>query len=294
MSTYKSPFAPKTGSTLTLTSTQRQVNGRDQPLFGIGAWLMSGSSCTEALKHALDVVGYRHIDTARYYRNEKEVGNAIHQSKVPREQIFLTTKVFGGDMGSNSRPAIESSLSNFNLPYIDLVLLHAPDGGKKLRLQTWSTLSEMVKEGKIKSLGVSNFGPHHIKELIESKPIFKPVVNQIECHPFFAQKEVREVSEKEGILIQAYCPLARGQYYGNKTLISLSKKHNVSESQIMLRWSIQSGIIPLPKSSNPSRQIENAESLSFELSEEEMKDLDGLDLGERGAVESQSSSQEAP
>lgn len=140
--------------------------------------------------------------SARYYRNEKEVGNAIHQSKVPREQIFLTTKVFGGDMGSNSRPAIESSLSNFNLPYIDLVLLHAPDGGKKLRLQTWSTLSEMVKEGKIKSLGVSNFGPHHIKELIESKPIFKPVVNQIECHPFFAQKEVREVSEKEGILIQ--------------------------------------------------------------------------------------------
>ncbi len=132
-------------------------------------------------------------------------------------------------------------------------------------------MTELVQEGKIRSLGVSNFGPQHIKELIDSKPTVPPVVNQIECHPFFAQKELRKACEKESIIVQAYCPLARGKYYGDETLKKVAQETGKTEAQIMLRWLVQSGIVALPKSSNPQRQVENAESLLFELSDQQMK-----------------------
>lgn len=266
-------FAPLRGETLSLSSSIKMADGHTMPRFGIGAWDMRGDECRKALLNAFDHAGYRHVDTARYYRNETEVGQAIRECSVPRSDIFATTKVYLNEMGggSKTRSAIEDSLAKAKLDYFDLVLLHAPDGGRKFRLDSWATLTELVQEGKIRSLGVSNFGPHHIKELIDSKPQVPPVVNQIECHPFFAQKEVRRVSEEANIVVQAYCPLARGKYYGDKTLKKVAHETGKTEAQVMLRWLVQHGIVALPKSSNPKRQVENAESLLFELSDQQMQ-----------------------
>lgn len=263
------------------------------PRFGIGAWEMREKECEQAILGALNDVGYRNIDTAKYYANEREVGAAIRGSSVPREQIYATTKLFTNDMGggSRTRSAVEDSLSQSGLNYWDLILLHAPDGGHDFRLKTWATLTELVKEGKIRSLGVSNFGEHHIDQLMTTKPEVVPVVNQIECHPFFAQKKLRAHCEKYNIAIQAYCPLARSKYYGDKILSAVAKETGRTEAQVMLRWELQSGMIPLPKSSNPGRQKENAEALAFELTEEQMKQLDGCDKGDQGWVEEQVLSQ---
>lgn len=244
---------------------------------------MRGAECRTALLHAFDTAGYRHVDTARYYRNEKECGEAILSSSIPRSEIFATTKVFTNELGGGSRTrnAVLDSLQKSGLDYFDLVLMHAPDGGKTFRLDSWETLSELVEEGKVRSLGVSNYGEKHIKELVESRPRVKPVVNQIECHPFFAQRELREACEREGIVVQAYCPLARGKYYGNKTLRKVAKEIGKSEAQIMLRWSVEKGIVALPKSANKERQIENADCLKFSLSESQMKGMYKRRLGER-------------
>lgn len=309
-----SPFAAKPDEKLTLSSTVTLQDGKQHPRFGIGAWLMRGNDATQSLQHAVDQVGYRLIDTAKYYRNEAEVGKAICQSTVPRKDIYAVTKLFTNDMGGGSRTksAYEDSLSKSGLDYWDLVLLHAPDGGKDFRLKTWETLALYVQAGQIKSLGVSNFGEHHIEELVNSPQgkAVKPVVNQIECHPFFAQKALRAKCEQHGILVQAYCPLARGRYYGDKTLQQVAKRNNCTEAQVMLSWSIHHGIVPLPKSSNAKRQAENAESLHVRLSEEDIqgeftrhmkslfltccKALDRLDRGDAGAIEMQTSSQSAP
>lgn len=234
---------------------------------------MRGQEAYKALLGSLQDVGYRSIDTAKYYSNETEVGQAIRDSGIPRNEIYATTKLFTGAMGGGSKTekAYQDSLDKSGLEYWDLVLLHAPDGGKDFRLKTWETLTRYVESGQIKSLGVSNFGTHHIDELVQANPKVKPVVNQIECHPFFAQRELRKKCEENGIVVQAYCPLARGRYYGDKTLVDVAKRNNKSEAQVMLRWLLQHGIIPLPKSSNPQRQKENAESLDFELSSDDMK-----------------------
>lgn len=268
-----SPFAPKAGEKLTLASSIKLQDGTFQPRFAIGAWDMRGQEAYTALLGSLQNIGYRHIDTAKYYRNEKETGKAIIDSGIPRSEIYATTKLFTGSLGGGSKTeqAYQDSLDQSGLDYWDLVLLHAPDGGKDFRLKSWDTLSKFVESGKIRSLGVSNFGLHHIDELVKYNPQVKPVVNQIECHPFFAQRELRQKCEENGIVIQAYCPLARGQYYGDETLVEVAKRNNKSVAQVMLRWLVQHGIVPLPKSSNPGRQKENAESLQFELSSKDMK-----------------------
>ncbi|GAC96418.1 hypothetical protein PHSY_003998 [Pseudozyma hubeiensis SY62] len=286
-------FAPLCGEKLTLSSSIKMVDGYTMPRFGIGAWDMRGGECKRALLTAFDKAGYRHVDTARYYGNEAACGEAVRECSVPRSELFYTTKIRPTDMGGGerTRSAIEDSLKKTGLEYLDLVLLHAPDGGKKHRLDSWATLTDLVQEGKIRSLGVSNFGPQHIQELMDSKPRLPPVCNQIECHPFFAQKELRAACDSHSIIVQAYCPLARGQYYGDATLQKVAAETGKTEAQVMLRWLIQHGIVALPKSSNPQRQVENAESLSFELSDEQMKELDALDRGDKGWVEVQTQSQ---
>ena len=266
-------FAPERGEPLTLSSSIKMVNGYTMPRFGIGAWDMRGEECRRALLNAFNTVGYRHVDTARYYRCEDACGAAVREANVPRSELFYTTKVYLNELGggAKTRAAVEDSLAVAGLHYLDLVLVHAPDGGKKFRLDSWATLSELVEEGKVRSLGISNFGPHHIEELMETNPKVVPVCNQIECHPFFAQKDVRAASEKHSIIVQAYCPLARGKYYGDATLKRVAQETGKTEAQVMLRWLVQHGIVALPKSSNPKRQAENAECLSFELSKEHMK-----------------------
>lgn len=290
-SAYTSPFAPRPDEKLTLSSTVPLPNGLTMPRFGIGTWEMFGDEPVTALKHAVEKLGYLHIDTAEYYRNN--VGKFVHSTSVPREKLFVTTKTFA--KGPNAKSSIERTTAKENMDYWDLVLIHAPDGGRQARLSAWEGLSELVKAGKIKALGVSNYGEKHIKELLDSKPDVLPVTNQIECHPFFAQVPLRKYCEEHKIPVQSYCPLARGEYYSDATLKEVAQSNNKTPAQIMLRWGVQSGLVPLPKSSNPDRQAENADALvgGWALSDDDMRKLDGLDRGSSGAVEIQTMSQNA-
>lgn len=248
--------------------------------------------------------------------DEDQVGKFVTSSSIPREKLFVTTKTFS--KGASAKNTIESSLKKSGLEYWDLVLIHAPDGGKEARLSAWKALSELVKEGKVKSLGVSNYGEHHIKELLDSQPDVVPVTNQvsrageyepttftdcfnstrlqIECHPFFPQVSLRRYCESHNIPVQSYCPLARQEHFSNSTLQGIASELSKTPAQVMLRWAVQSGLVPLPKSSNEQRQRENADALvgGWELSDEQMRQLD--DLGRDGgrAVEIQTMSQDAP
>ncbi|CAO1626133.1 unnamed protein product [Sympodiomycopsis kandeliae] len=292
---YQSRFAPAPGEKLTLSSRINLPNGASIPRWGIGTWEMRGTETIEALESAVKKLGTRCIDTAQYYRNEAEVGKFVKASKIPREELYVITKTFS--KGVSARTSIERSLQASGLDYWDLVLIHAPDGGKKSRLETWKELSELVREGKVKHLGLSNYGQHHIQELIDSKPQVFPVTNQIECHPWFPQFSLRKYTESQGISVQAYCPLARGEHYDQPVLKSLSEKYGKTPAQIMLRWEIQSGMIPLPKSSNYNRQVENIEAYNggWELEKSDMDQLDNVTRDGVGrAVEIQTMSQEAP
>ncbi|CAD6883915.1 unnamed protein product [Tilletia controversa] len=306
---YISPFAPAcaqgfdAASTIALPAAGTAADGTPlatMPRFGLGSWEMVGSTAQNAVQAAIADAGYRLVDTARYYRNADEVGSAIRASKLKREEIFLIDKLFTNDLGGgvNTRYAVEDSLTRFNVEYIDLMLVHAPDGGKDFRLASWATLVDFVKEGKIRYLGVSNFGKHHIDELWESEEAkdVKPVVNQCEVHPWFQQRELRQHCEKKGIIMQAYCPLARNQYKADPTVARIAARKHLTKAQVLLRWSIQSGLIPIPKSASLERQRENLASLasSAHLDENDMAALDALDRGKHGWVETQVLSQDEP
>ncbi|KAE8258753.1 hypothetical protein A4X13_0g1477 [Tilletia indica] len=307
MAPYVSPFAPSRGSVDAVRSRMAlPVAGTSEdgtplatmPRLGLGCWEMSGQTAEDAVLSALTEAQYRLIDTARYYRNADEVGSAIRSSKLKRDEIFLIDKLFTNDLGGgeNTRYAVEDSLRRFDVGYIDLMLLHAPDGGKDFRLASWATLVDFVKEGKIRYLGVSNFGKHHIDELwgAEEAKDVKPVVNQCEIHPWFQQRDLRKHCEEKGIVMQAYCPLARNEYKADPTVARIAAKKRITKAQVLLRWSIQSGLIPLPKSASLDRQRENfASLLEIELDGEEMAALDALDRPD-GWIEAQVLSQNEP
>ncbi|CAO1629157.1 unnamed protein product [Parajaminaea phylloscopi] len=292
--TSRSPFAPRPDDKLSLASTVRLNNGASMPRFGLGLWAVRGQSeAVATLKSAINELGYVHVDTAQYYRNEDHLGHFVRsETTVPRSSLFLTTKTY--TKGAGAYESIEGSLATAGLDYWDLVLIHAPDGGRKARLETWEALSRLVRDGKVKNIGVSNYGPKHLDELADAE--IKPVVNQIECHPFYAQTPLRAKSESMGIVVQAYCPLARNNYDNDATLTAVAERNGKSVAQVLLRWSIQSGMVPLPKSSNPQRQRENAEALTggWQLSDADMKALHALDRGLSGSVEEQTLSQDAP
>ncbi|KAM7204736.1 NADP-dependent oxidoreductase domain containing protein [Naviculisporaceae sp. PSN 640] len=236
--------------------------------------------------------GYRGFDSAQWYYNESETASAIASflqlqknagSDIKRQDIFFTTKLQKNSASAESvRTSINKSLDAVvpQLGYIDLFLLHSPLGGKEARLNSWKTLEEFVlsEEGKIKSIGVSNYGVKHIEELMATNPRVKPAVNQIEVHPFNTQREIRKCCEKYGIVVEAYAPLARGERFGkSKVLKELAGRYGVSEAQIMVRWSIQHGFVTLPKSARKERLVSNADVGGFEISKEDMNALDGLD-----------------
>ncbi|KIJ23623.1 hypothetical protein M422DRAFT_77224 [Sphaerobolus stellatus SS14] len=235
-------------------------------------------ACLAALKH-----GYRHIDSARIYRNEAVVGEAVKESGIPRSEIFITTKILSSDGGYESTiAAVDQSLDKFKFEYIDLYLIHEPLAGKEKRLQTYRALLECQKAGKIRTVGVSNFAVKHLEELKEAGMI-KPAVNQLELHPFCQQKEIVEYCQKNGIIVQAYCPLVRGKF-DDPVLQRTAKKHSKDVAQVLVRWSLQRGFIPLPKSAQPSRIISNAEVYDFELDSEDMSAIDALDQGKAGEI----------
>lgn len=240
-------------------------NGIKIPQLGFGTWKIRGANAEQAVLEALNT-GYRHIDTARIYRNEKRVGKAIASSGLKRQDIFITTKIFNTQHRDPVR-ALDASLKRLGVDYVDLYLIHWP---VKERLRTWSILEGELSKGKVRAIGVSNFTIRHLEELINNTQVV-PAVNQVEFHPFLYQKELLAYCQKKKIAIEAYSPLAHGRRTSNELIAKLAEKYKKSSAQIMIRWSLQLGNIVIPKSSHPERIKENFEVFDFKLTENDMK-----------------------
>lgn len=241
------------------------------PQLGFGVWKAAEGECYKAVRTALDT-GYRHIDTARIYGNEEDVGRAIKDSGIAREQIYVTTKLWNSDQ-PKAEQAFETSLGRLGLDYIDLYLVHFPV--TKSRAQAWQAMEKIYASGKARSVGVSNYMPRHLDELLAASQL-KPVVNQIELHPWLSQQELKQYCESRGIRIEAYSPLAHGQKVGDESLKPLADKYGKSVAQVLLRWSIQKGNIVLVKSVSPQRIAENYAIFDFEIDSGDMAKLDSL------------------
>ncbi|EIW62562.1 Aldo/keto reductase [Trametes versicolor FP-101664 SS1] len=265
--------------TLTLGSTIRLSSGYELPVVGLGVYQNDDCSpaCLAALKH-----GYRHIDSARMYKNEEEVGKSVRESGIARGDVFVTSKVNNPEHGyETALAAVDDSLNKFGFEYIDLMLIHSPLSDKERRLQTWKGLIEAKKQGKVRTIGVSNYGPKHLEEIREAG-LETPSVNQVELHPLCQQKEIVEYCTKHGIIVEAYSPLIRGKW--TDKIVEIAKKYDKDPAQLLIRWSLQRKFVPLPKSSQPARVISNANIFDFEISEEDMSAINALDRGKDGAV----------
>ncbi|KAG2019383.1 hypothetical protein GB937_005297 [Aspergillus fischeri] len=262
---------------LTLRSTYRMNSGHEIPLLGYGVYMIPASQTEKSTLEALKT-GYRHVDSAIMYRNEKACGRAIRNSGLDRSEVFFTTKIPPGSMGyERTKRAVDSSLREAEVDYFDLILIHAPYGGKDARLGSWRALVEAQAAGKTRSIGVSNYGIHHLDELEEyikgGEGRGKIDVGQYELHPWLDRSEIVEWLKKRDIVVEAYSPLAHGYRLNEPILKTLGKKHGKSPAQVMIRWSLQKGFVALPKSVTPARILENADVFDFEISEEDMQAL---------------------
>ena len=257
-------------------------NGVQIPCIGFGTWQITGQaevsrSVTCALK-----TGYRHIDTAAAYENEKEVGAAIRSCGVKREALFVTSKLWNAQRGyETALKAFDKTLNDLGLDYLDLYLIHWPATAhrfkdwKKINAETWRAFEKLYREKRIRAIGVSNFLVPHLTALLETAQII-PMVDQIEFHPGFLQSEIVEMCRERQILVEAWSPLGRGKVLENRDLTKIAESHKKTSAQICVRWCLQHGILPLPKSVTESRIRENAEIFDFELSKEEMATIDRL------------------
>ncbi|WP_304038956.1 aldo/keto reductase [Mesonia mobilis] len=256
-------------------------NGNKIPAIGFGTYKAQEDEGIAAVKKAIET-GYRLIDTAAKYENEEAVGKAIKQSGIAREELMLTTKLWRENLGYEStKKAFETSLAKLDLDYIDLYLIHWPANAKnyenwqKANNDSWRAMEELVKEGKIKNIGVSNFWPEHLEPLLEAAEI-EPVINQIEFHPGYWQPELTRYCKENNILIEAWSPLARGKVFENEEIKAIAKKYNKSVAQICLRWILEHNALVIPKSSTPERIEDNFNIFDFQLKPEDIKTIDNL------------------
>lgn len=262
-----------------LTDTTTLHNGVKMPWFGLGVWQVANDEeVVTAVKSALDV-GYRSLDTAAAYKNEEGVGKAIKESGVAREEIFLTSKLWNDDQGYESTlQAFEDSLKRLGVDYLDLYLIHWPVKGKYK--DTWRAFEKLYKDGKIRAIGVSNFHKHHLEDLMTEAKV-KPMVNQIEFHPLLTQKELHSYCKAENIQLEAWSPLAHGKLLDDPTLKQIGEKYGKTPAQVMIRWELDHEVVTIPKSSNPERIKQNADVFDFQLSKEDMDQIDALNRNER-------------
>lgn len=250
-------------------------NGYKIPCIGFGTWQTpDGETAVMAVSEAIKA-GYRHIDTAACYENEVGVGQGIRASGIEREKLFVTSKVWNTERGyEKTMAAFEKTLSDLRLDYLDLYLIHWPasssqfENWEELNLETWRAMTELYRAGKIKSIGVSNFLPHHLEALMRTE--VAPMVNQIEYHPGLMQTETVAYCKEHHILVEAWSPLGTGRMLNNETLKLIAGKYGKSAAQLCIRWCLQKGVLPLPKSVTPSRIVENTDVFDFEVTAEDM------------------------
>ena len=277
---------------MNIDSTIGLNDGHVIPRLGLGVWrISSGKSCEAAVRAALDA-GYRHIDTAAFYGNEGSVGQAIRDSGIAREKIYVTTKLWNSDHGDPAQ-ALERSLSKLKMDYVDLYLIHYP---VPERMRSWQVLEPLRRRGQTRSIGVSNFTIRHLIELAARMEIV-PAVNQIEMHPYLYQRELLQYCRKNNIVIEAYSPLTHGERLDDPKLLAIARKYpnkrmaidaelsrtkplvksgTKSPAQILIRWALQHDVVVIPKSANRQRIIEDADVYDFAISEEDMRTLDGF------------------
>lgn len=257
-----------------------QINDEKVPALGLGTWQIEGKTCKKAVENALNI-GYTHIDTAQAYGNDEYVGQGIQDSEVDREDIWLTTKLWRNNLNKDDlKESVEKSLEKLQTDYVDLLLIHWPF--KDINLEVVLTeMNELVDEGKVNNIGVSNFNTDQMEEAIDlsDKPIF---TNQVECHPFLNQDAVLEKCREHDMMLTAYSPLARGDVIGNETLKAIGEKYGKSEAQVALRWLIQQeDVSAIPKASTPEHQEANLQIFDFELDSNEMEEISKLHRGDR-------------
>lgn len=250
-------------------------NGVEMPVLGFGVYQVEETVCEQCVCDAI-AAGYRSIDTASAYLNERAVGRAIRRSGVPREELFITTKLWVQDAGYEStKRAFAKSLERLQLDYLDLYLIHQPFGDV---YGSWRAMEELYREGAVRAIGVSNFQPDRLVDLILHNEVV-PAVNQVETHPFCQQAEAAAVMASEGVQIESWAPFAEGRnnLFGNGTLVSLAAKYRKSVAQVVLRWLIQRGVVVIPKSVRPERMAENIDVFDFHLAPEDMDLIATLD-----------------
>ena len=259
----------------------RLNDGKQAPQLGFGVWQIDDAQAADAVATALEA-GYRSIDTAAIYRNEKGTGQGIVRSGVPRGEIFLTTKLWNADQGFDSTlKAFDASLELLGTDYVDMYLMHWPVPSKDQYVDSWKAFIRLHGEGRIRSIGVSNFQPDHLDRLKAETGVI-PVVNQIELHPDFAQRDVVAYHQAHDIVTESWSPLGQGgELLQDPVLMSLARKHNHTVAQVVLRWHLQKGFMVIPKSQTPSRIRENIAVFDFTLDDGDMKAIDGLDAGKR-------------
>ncbi len=254
-------------------TTVKLYNGIEMPILGLGTWALRGQECIQGVTWAIEM-GYRLIDTAALYGNEREIGEAIEDSKISREDLFITSKVWNSDQGyDNTFKAFDKSLKKLKLSYLDLYLIHWPISG--LRNDTWKALEKIYESGQARAIGVSNFTIKHIDELL-SKTSITPMINQVEFSPFLYQKRLLEYCNSKNIQLEAYSPLTRGRKFNDSTLKSISLKYNKSVPQILIRWGLQHKIVEIPKSGNKQHLKDNADVFDFRINTSDMDQIDSL------------------
>jgi 2,5-diketo-D-gluconate reductase A len=262
--------------TLNPIETVTLNNGKKMPILGFGTLYLNGDVGKQCVADAISL-GYRLIDTAKVYENEEAVGAGIKKSGINREELFVTSKIWVDDYGYESgKKAFQTSLDKLGLDYLDLYLLHRPRGDIR---GAWQALEDLHKEGKIKTIGVSNFEAHHLDEMMSYAKI-KPAVNQIESHAFFQQDKANDALKKYGIQMEAWSPLAQGRngHFTNEILASIGKKYGKTNAQVSLRWHYQRGVVTIPRTSKKEHMIENLNIFDFVLDDADMKKIDPLDL----------------